>query len=673
MISSKLPHIFYGGDYNPEQWPEEVWIEDMRLMKQAGVNLVSVGIFSWALLQPNEETYSFEWLDRLLDGLAANGIYADLATATAAQPAWLSLKYPEVLPVDAGGNRISYGSRQSYCPNSAVYRSLGQELVRRLATRYQNHPALALWHVNNEYACHTPACYCDNCAEAFREWLRQKYGTIEQVNEAWGTDFWSQRYYQWPEIIPPRRTSTFPNPGQVLDYQRFMSDSLLECYRGEYAVLKEITPDIPVTTNFMADFKPLNYFQWAKIIDVISWDSYPHPGPGYYPGWAAFNHDLMRGLKNGRPFILMEQAPSQVNWRPVNPNKRPGVMSLWSYQALARGADGALFFQWRQSLKGAEKFHSAMVPHSGAEHSRVYREVAKLGRELAGLSDILDSEVPAEVAILFDYENWWAVEYEQRPSADLKYLDQIRAFYNPLFDANIPVSIVPFDAVLDRYRLVIAPLLYMVKPGLAARLEQYVAGGGTLITTFFSGIVDETGGVFPSGYPGPLQTVLGLRVEEFDPLEPDMSNTIRMTQRIGDLADKYACNLWCDLVQPDGARPLAVFGEDYYAGRPAITENQFGRGTAYYIATQPEPALTRQFLKHLCDVNGIAAPFDAPAGVEAIKRSQNGREYLFVLNHNDFATAIALPGGAYQDLITGNSLLNNLVLQAKETAVLVAR
>ena len=316
MISRKLPKLFYGGDYNPEQWSEEVWLDDMRLMKKAGVNLVSVGIFSWALLQPNEDTYRFEWLDKLLNLLAENGIYVDLATATAAQPAWLSQKYPDVLPVDEKGNRYSYGSRQSYCPNSPVYRRLGMKLVRKLAERYQNHPALALWHINNEYACHTSICYCDTCAEAFRDWLREKYCSIEKLNEAWGTNFWSQHYYDWNEIIPPRHTSTFPNPSQVLDYKRFMSDSLLQCYRGEYQTLKSVTPDIPVTTNFMVDFKPLDYFKWAREIDVISWDSYPDPEPLTQPVVAAFNHDLMRSLKNGQPFILMEQAPNQVNWRP---------------------------------------------------------------------------------------------------------------------------------------------------------------------------------------------------------------------------------------------------------------------------------------------------------------------------------------------------------------------
>lgn len=665
-----LPKIYYGGDYNPEQWPESVWLEDVALMKKAGVNLVSVGIFSWALLQPSEETYNFEWFDRLLNLLAQNGISVVLATATAAQPAWLSRKYPDILPVSADGNRISYGSRQSYCPNSPSYRRLGQALVAKMAERYKNHPALALWHINNEYACHTPICYCDNCAEAFRNWLSRKYGTLEKVNEAWGTNFWSQRYYQWSEIIPPRTTSTFPNPSQVLDYKRFMSDSIFQCYLGEKQIIQSITPHVPITTNFMGDFKPLDYFQWAKEIDMISWDSYPDPEPNTPPDWAAFNHDLMRGLKNGQPFILMEQAPNNVNWRPVNTNKRPGVMKLWSYQAMAHGADAIMFFQWRQSRKGAEKFHSAVVTHTGNDQSRVFKEVAALGNELKVLDPLVGSKIESKVAILFDYENWWAVEYVQRPSADVNYLDQIRNFYKPFYEMNIPVDFLPVDADLTPYKLVVAPLLYMVKPGLKESLENYVAHGGTFIATFFSGIVDETDGVFPGGYPGPLQEILGLAVEEFDPLEPHMTNRIRLSQALGDLKGDYDCNLWCEMVHPQSAKVLASFLDDYHAGDPCLTENTLGQGKAYYLATQPEPYFITKFLDYLCRELKITAPMVAPSGVEVRKRSQKDRDYYFVLNHNDHEVTVPLPAGAYSDRSTNRPVTDKITLAPKQVAVL---
>lgn len=668
MISKKLPQIFYGGDYSPEQWPESVWLDDMRLMKQAGVNLVSVGIFSWALLQPNEDTFDFQWFDKLLDLLAEHGIYVDLATATAAQPAWLSKKYPDVLPVDEKGIRFSYGSRQSYCPNSPSYRRLSRELVRRLAERYRNHPALALWHINNEYACHTSSCYCDTCAEAFRVWLQNKYGSVAEVNEAWGTNFWSQYYYHWDEIIPPRYTSTFSNPSQVLDYQRFMSDSIFELYQGEYDIIKSVTPDILITTNFMVDFKPLDYFKWAKQIDVISWDSYPNPEPDYDLAITAFNHDLMRSLKGGQPFFLMEQASSQINWRPYNTNKRPGVMNLWSKAAVARGADGVMFFQWRQSVKGAEKFHSAMVPHAG-ENSRVYQEIAQLGKELTKLSEIIDTRIKAETAIIFDYENWWAVEYQQRPSQSLNYLDQLRNFYKPLFELNIPTDIVPVDCDLSHYQLVIAPLLYMIKPGVKENLEKYVAAGGTLIVSFFSGIVDETDGVFGEGYPGPLKELLGISVEEFDALEPHMANKVRLVRELGDLKGQYNCSLWGEMVKTDTAAALALFGEDYYGGAPCLTENQYRQGKAYYLATQPEPEFYRDFLRYLCRTNHISPTLVAPTGVEVTKRKGKEAEYLFILNHNPDPVTVNI-SGKYRDLIGDQEYERSVSLDSKASLVL---
>lgn len=670
MIYSKLPKIFYGGDYNPEQWPEEVWQDDMRLMKKAGVNLVSVGIFSWALLQPNENTYDFAWLDRILDRLAANGIAADLATATAAQPAWLS-QFSNVLPVDEKGNTVSYGSRQSYCPNSLTYRRYGQQLVQRLAERYRNHPALAMWHINNEYACHTSICYCENCAAAFRVWLRDKYGSVERVNRAWGTNFWSQHYYEWDQIIPPRATATFPNPSQVLDYRRFMSDSLLECYLGEYRILKQMTPDIPITTNLMSNFKPLDYFKWARHMDVVSWDSYPDPEPDFPANWAALNHDLMRSLKNGQPFLLMEQAVNNVNWRPVNTNKRPGVMRLWSYQAVARGADAVLFFQWRQSRKGAEKFHSAMVPHDGDENSRTYREVVEVGRELGELAEITDTRIPAKVAVLFDYENWWAVEYEQRPSSNLLYFDRVHDFYDPLYAANIPVDFVAGDGDFSHYQMVIAPLLYMVKPGVAEKLAAFVKAGGTLVTSYFSGIVDETDSVFPGGYPGPLSEVLGIRVAEFDPLEPHMANRIRVVDPSGQFNEEYACSLWCEVVRPVTAKPWAIFTEDYHAGGPAITCNRFGLGEAWYIGTQPEKPMLAEFVTGLCRKMGIQDPLRTPPGIEVTCRQNESGRYYFVLNHHNRPENVQLPDDReFLDLISGNPVQGSLALNARGVAIL---
>lgn len=665
---AKLPHIYYGGDYNPEQWPKEVWREDMRLMKKAGVNLVSVGIFSWALLQPAPDKYDFAWLDELMDLLAENGIYADLATATASPPSWMAVQFPDTLPVDENGVRLSHGSRQHYCPNSRTFRTYARQLTEQLANRYKHHPALAMWHINNEYGCHVSRCCCENCAAAFREWLRKRYGTLDELNARWGTNFWSQKYYDWSEICPPARTPTYANPGQVLDYQRFMSDSLLDCYLNEYEAIKAITPDLPVMTNFMGLFKPLDYFKWAQHMDLVTWDSYPEPTAGI-PVQAAMAHDLMRGLKGGQPFVLMEQVTSQVNWRAQNPLKRPGVMRLWSYQTIAHGADGIMFFQWRQSRAGAEKFHGAMVTHTGDENSRVYREVEQLGSELKRLDDIIDARVPAKAAILFDWENWWALELPSKPSADVRYVEQVKQYYEALFKRNIAVDFVHPTWDLAKYDLVLAPALYMVTDETAANLERYVSGGGRLLVSFFSGIVDENDRIRLGGYPAPLRKLLGLTVEEFDPMLPGQRNRM-LVEGVKGISGEYACDLWADIIRLEGASALASFREDFFAGSPAVTEHSYCKGKTYYVGTQAEAAFLDRFLHHIAEEAGIRPPLEAPQGVEAGLREKDGRRFLFLLNHNAAASVVRLPEGRHRSLLSATDVQGMLELPPNGVAIL---
>jgi beta-galactosidase len=662
----KLPHVYYGGDYNPEQWTEDIWVEDMRLMKKAGVNIVSVGIFSWAILQPKPDTYDFEWLDRLLDLMAEHGIYADLATATASPPAWMAKLYPESLAVDENGVRYSHGGRQHYNPSSRIYREFSRKLAGTLAERYKNHPALAMWHINNEYACHIQEDFSEQTASDFREWLQQRYGSLDELNDNWGTNFWSQRYYEWDEIPLPRKTPTYANPGQQLDYRRFMSDVILECYLGEWRILKEITPDLPIMTNFMASFKPLDYFEWAKHIDVVTWDSYPEPTRGI-PVDAAMNQDLMRSLKGGQPFILMEQVTSQVNWREQNPLKRPGVMRLWSYQNIARGSDGVMFFQWRAAKAGAEKFHGAMVTHTGNEHSRIFREVEQLGNELKALDKIIDSRITAKVAIIFDWHNWWALELDSKPSRDVKYMEQVMNYYIALYNENIAVDFVQPNGNLSGYSLVIAPALYMMAEGVQANLEQFVANGGTLLTTFFSGIVDESDRIHLGGYPAPLRKLLGICVEEFDPMLPNQQNGISSTS--GNNAE-YTCNLWADIIRLEGATAEAIFTSDFFAGSPAVTSHTFGKGKAYYVGTQPEASYIRKLMKTLLIHLAINSPLKAPEGVEVTCREKDGERYVFVLNHLTSRVHIELPEGRHIDLITGSIHEKTLDLPEQGVAIL---
>jgi beta-galactosidase len=664
VLIEKVPHVLYGGDYNPEQWPEEVWREDVRLMQEAGVNLVSLGIFSWAKLEPHPGEYDFEWLDRVVDLLHEGGVRVDLATATASPPPWLAKLHPESLPVTKDGVTLYPGARQHYCPSSAAYRERAAELVRRIADRYGDHPALAMWHVNNEYGCHVPECYCDASAAHFRVWLRERYGDLGALNEAWGTSFWSQRYSNWDEILPPRTTPTFANPTQQLDFRRFSSDALLECFEMEKQILREATPEIPVTTNFMGFFKPVDYWKWADREDVVSHDLYPDPANPEAYIWAAMTYDLMRSLSGGRPWVLMEQTTVRVNWRERNVPKKPEQMRLWSHGAVAHGADGIMFFQWRASKAGAEKFHSAMVPHVKPEDSRSWREVRRLGAELEKLDKLLGARGEAQVAILLDWESWWALELDSRPSAAVRMLDGVYSFYKPLFEANVPVDFAHPEANLSRYRIVIAPNLYLVSDGATGNIKDFVAGGGTLVMSFFSGIVDENEHIRLGGYPAPFRELLGLFVEDFVPFAAGEENHL-----VTPNGASYTCDLWADLIHLEGADPIASYARGFYGGTPSVTRHASGNGTVYYLGTHPEERYTKEMLAATCREAGVEAPLEAPPGAEVVRRKTGEASFLFVLNHGVENLEVRLSQRA-RDLLTGTEHDGKLTLEPMGVAVL---
>src|SRR4051812_32774752 len=514
--------LAFGGDYNPEQWPEPVWPEDVALMREAGVNLVSVGIFSWALLEPAEGRYDLSLLDRVLHLLHGAGIAVDLATATASPPAWFARSYPDSMLVDDSGTTREFGARQAYCPSSPDYRRAAAALAGRIAAQFADHPAVVMWHVNNESACHNWHCFCDVSAAAFRRWLRARYGELDALNESWGTAFWSQRYTDWSQINPPRVVSyrSHANPGQQLDWWRFSSDELLDCFRAEAGAVRAGS-DKPLTTKFMSFFKPLGYRAWAVEQDLVSDDHYligTDPQPEQE---LAVSADLMRSLAGGEPWLLMEHSTSAVNWQPRNYAKAPGQLRRNSLQHGARGADGALFFQWRASRAGAEKFHSGLVPHAGTD-SKVWQEVVQLGADLQALAEVAGTRTePAPVAMLFDWASWWAAELDSHPSVDVAPLDELRRWYDPLWRGNVGVDVVGPGDALDGYRLVIVPVQYLMTDSTAAALTRAAAAGATVLVTYFSGIVDEHDHVRLGGYPGALRDLLGVRVEEFFPLPPD--------------------------------------------------------------------------------------------------------------------------------------------------------
>jgi len=593
--------IAYGGDYNPEQWPEDTWEEDMRLLKLAHIDTLTLNVFSWAALQPSEEEYRFEKLDKIMELAKKHDMKVCLATSTGAHPAWMARKYPEILRTDITGRKHKFGARHNSCPNSFVYRKYSVRLAEKLAERYQDYNNIVAWHISNEYG---GECYCENCEKAFRVWLKKRYGNLEELNRAWNTSFWGHTMYDWEDIVlPDQRTEHISEEQTVaqtisIDYRRFNSDSIMECFQMEYEEVKKYTPDIPVTTNLMGAFKPLDYHKWGKYMDFISWDNYPSNEDSISK--TALNHDLMRGVGGGKPFILMEQTPSQQNWQPFNALKRPGVMRLWSYQAVAHGSDAVMFFQMKRSIGSCEKYHGAVISHAGHEHTRVFREVTELGAELEKLGDeILGSVGTAQAALMFDWENWWAVDYSAGPSVNLKYYDEILKYYTALHEQNIAVDLVSEETELSQYKLVIAPVLYMTKPGVDVRIREFVAHGGTFVTTFFSGYVDENDLVIIGGYPGRLLDILGFWVEEIDAL-PETKKNHFVYQ-----GETYSAKLLCDIMHLEGAQALAEYQEDFYAGTPVITCNSFGKGEAYYIGTSSEKDFYARLICELCEKQNI--------------------------------------------------------------------
>ncbi|MGG4091689.1 beta-galactosidase [Paenibacillus lautus] len=675
MINEKLPKMWYGGDYNPEQWDAEAWKEDDRMFKLAGIDVATINVFSWALSQPDEDTYDFAWLDETIDRLYRNGVYICLATSTGAHPAWMARKYPDVLRVDYEGRKRKFGGRHNSCPNSPTYRKYAKIMAGKLAERYKDHPAVLIWHVSNEYGGY---CYCDNCAAAFRAWLEQRYGTLDAVNKAWNTRFWGHTFYDWEDIVVPNALSEEWSgnrtnfQGISLDYRRFQSDSLLDCYKLERDELKRITPDIPVTTNLMGFYPELDYFKWAKEMDVVSWDNYPSLDTPY--SYTAMAHALMRGLKGGQPFMLMEQTPSVQNWQPYNSAKRPGVMRLWSYQAVAHGADTVMFFQLRRSIGACEKYHGAVIEHVGHEFTRVFRECAELGKELQQLGDrILDARSDAKVAIIYDWENRWGIDLSSGPTVALNYVNEVHKYYDALHQLHIQTDMISVEEDFRKYDVVIAPVMYMAKQGFAERVETFVSQGGTFVTTFFSGIVNEHDLVTLGGYPGELRKVMGIWAEEIDALLPGQQNQMVMRGPKGQLKGTYDCGILCDVIHAEGAEVVAEYGSDYYQGTPSLTVNSFGQGKAWYVATSPEPKFLKDLMQTICNDHGIEPVLKAPEGVEVTKRVKEDVEFTFVLNHMPESKPVPLEGDTYVDLLTGEEHRDSCEVPARGVMILEKR
>mgnify|MGYP004665048285 FL=1 len=665
-MQPKFKRILYGGDYNPNQWPEEVWKEDMRIFKDARINSATINVFSWAKIQPSEHEYNFAELDKIVEMLSEENYDIVFATSTAALPGWMVRKYPEVMSTDYEGRQHRFGQRHNACPNSLVYRKYASAMADKLAERYASNPHVTCWHINNEYGV---TCFCDNCQNAFRVWLKDKYKTIEALNKAWNMEFWGHTVYDWDDVVVPNAlsegigTEKTAFAGISIDYRRFNSDSVLECYKMEREAVRKYNKEVVITTNLMGTFKDLDYFKWAKEMDVVSWDNYP----AYDTPWSmiAMKHDLMRGLKH-EPFMLMEQTPSQQNWQKYNSLKRPGQMRAQSYQTLAHGADTIQFFQLRRSVGGCEKFHGAVIAHVGDENTRVFREVAQLGAELESFGDrTLGSRNESEVGVIFDWDNYWALEYTSGPSEDLKYVEQIHHYYEYFYKRNIGVDMIPVDADFSKYKIVVAPVLYMVKEGMKEALESFVKNGGVLITTYMSGIVGQSDNVYLGGYPGPLREMAGAWVEEIDALAPEQKNKAKFAD-----GSEAECGLLCDLMHLEGAEALAAYEEDFYAGMPAASRNFYGKGTTYYIATMFEEDGLAKILDQAVSEAGVHPVIPEQTGLEVVTRVSDTTRFYYVLNFTDEEQVLPESLAGKKDMINGKMTETGMKLKKWDVLLL---
>ena len=650
-LAGQQARIWYGGDYNPDQWPEEVWDDDVRLMKKAGVNLVSVGIFSWAKIETSEGVYDFDWLDRIINKLGEAGIAVDLASATASPPMWLTQAHPEVLWKDYRGDVCQPGARQHWRPTSPVFREYALKLCRAMAEHYKGNPYVVAWHVSNEYGCHNRFDYSEDAERAFRKWCEERYGTIDAVNDAWGTAFWAQRMNDFTEIVPPRfiGDGNFMNPGKLLDFKRFSSDALKAFYVAERDALAEITPDLPLTTNFRvsASGSVLDYDDWGREVDFVSNDHYFIPGEAHLDE-LAFSASLVDGIARKDPWFLMEHSTSAVNWRPVNYRKEPGQLVRDSLAHVAMGADAVCYFQWRQSKAGAEKFHSAMVPHTG-EDSAVFRDVCELGADLNALADngLLGTKLAkSKVAVVFDYESEWASEHTATPTQKVHHVDEPLQWFRALADHGVTADVVPVRGAWDDYEMVVLPSVYLLSEETTRRVRDYVVNGGRLVVTYYTGISDEKDHVWLGGYPGSIRDVVGVRVEEFMPMGDDFPGVPDHLE----LSNGTVAHDIVDVIgSVDGsATVLETFKDDPWTGMdgaPAIVANTFGEGRSVYVGARLGRDGIAKSLPEILESLGMAETGENDSRVLRVEREgSDGSRFVFSFNRTHETVRVPVEG-----------------------------
>ncbi|WEV64007.1 beta-galactosidase [Bifidobacterium sp. ESL0732] len=701
--SAVFDRFYYGGDWNPEQWDEDTWHKDIAMLEDAGINEATINVFSWAQLQPDENTYDFSTLDKIVQLLVNHHFGIVMATSTAAIPSWMAKRHPDVMRTDFEGRHHVFGDRHNPCPNSPTFKEYAPKLAGKLAERYADTPGLVAWHVSNEYGEY---CYCDTCAKLWRQWLKAKYGTTENLNKAWNGHFWQHMFYDWDDIVVPNALGPEIAPGitalskMSMDYRRFMSQSITRCFTDEKQAIRQFDKTTPITTNMMGLFMDIDYFEMGKQVDVVSWDNYPRYDAK--PSRAAMCNDLYRGVGGGKPFMLMEQTPSQQNWQPYNVQKRPGQMRSMSYQSIAHGADTIQFFQLRQSVSGCERFHGAVISHADREDTRVFREVSELGKELGEHGkEFLGGHTKAQVAIMFDWNSYWSMYYSSGPSRLLEYTDQVHRYYAALWRRNIQVDIIPSDTSADqlaKYRAVLAPAMVVTPKSVSQAVTDYVRQGGRFVATSMSGVADENDKVILGGYPGAFRDLVGAWGEEIDALTPGhdvevvlQGNSLGQAgssvgkdgkseldaagNAVGSDAGRVSASIIAEIVHPVTASVLASYGSEYYKGEAAVTVNSFGEGNAYYVGTVLDDEGFDWFVGLLADDAGIRA-IDSPKDVEICQRfyggddsgasdSQNATGYAltFVINDGPDSSQLILPGDLCgTNVLTGEEIKGQMAI-----------
>jgi beta-galactosidase len=653
--------FYFGVDYYPEHWPEERWPIDAQLMQEAGFNVVRLAEFAWSKMEPADGQYDFDWLDRAIDILQSHGMKVVLGTPTASAPPWLMNKNPELFRVREDGQRVTFGNRREYCPNHPLYHEHTRRIVTKMAEHYAHHPAVIGWQIDNEFG---DRCYCPICAENFRTWLRGRHEALEELNQKWGTAFWSHTYSDWTEIPVPLTTGASPNPGLALDFYRFCSDSYIAYQQLQIDILRARCPDHFITHNLMGfTYDRLNYFDLARNLDFVSWDNYPRMQwtmeRGVDPSSMALSLDTMRGLKSKNIWI-MEQQAGQGGWEMLSVAPRPGELRLWAYQSIARGADAIIFFRWRTARYGTEQYWHGLLDHD-ARPGRRYEEIKRMGAEIKEIGEtVFGTQIKSQVAMLLSYDSRFAFQIQPN-NPRFSYPEHFHQIYRAFYQQHASIDIAAPHADLSSYKLVIAPALYLVTDTIAENLKRYVQAGGTLIVTQRTGVKDDANAVVNQRLPGLLAEICGVEVEEYDSLSSHMQNEIEFTT--AELADT-ACvsvGILCDILKPTSATVIARYRQDYYTDKPAITLNQFGAGRAIYVGALGDGPLYNVLAKWLLDANGVQNTFTTPSGVEVTRRIQGNKKLHFLLNHTASQQTVQLESH-FTNLLSNDQLHGDVQL-----------